>query len=63
MYRDISINLEPHEEAEARRLFSALSVNAQIEMPLDNTFWGALYGALTDQFGVKWMVNCQLEDI
>ncbi|OTG96141.1 VOC family protein [Acinetobacter sp. ANC 3832] len=59
----ISINLEPHEEAEARRLFSALSVNAQIEMPLDNTFWGALYGALTDQFGVKWMVNCQLEDI
>lgn len=24
-------------------------------------FWGALYGAFTDQFGVKWMVNCQLD--
>jgi len=36
-------------------------VNAQIEMPLEKTFWGALYGALTDQFGIKWMVNCQLE--
>lgn len=56
----ISINLEAHEEDEAQRLFNALSVNGNIEMPLDKTFWGALYGAFTDQFGVKWMVNCQL---
>jgi len=56
----ISINLESHEEDEARRLFNALSVNGDIEMALDKTFWGALYGAFTDQFGVKWMVNCQL---
>lgn len=56
----ISINLEAHEENEAQRLFNALSVNGDIEMPLDKTFWGALYGAFTDQFGVKWMVNCQL---
>lgn len=56
----ISINLESHEEDEARRLFNALSVNGEIEMALDKTFWGALYGAFTDQFGVKWMVNCQL---
>ena len=57
----ISINLEAHEEAEARRLFAALSENGHIEMALENTFWGALYGAFTDQFGVQWMVNCQLE--
>lgn len=56
----ISINLESHEQDEARRLFNALSVNGEIEMALDQTFWGALYGAFTDQFGVKWMVNCQL---
>lgn len=57
----ISINLHAHEQHKAKRLFDALSVNAQIEMPLEKTFWGALYGALTDQFGIKWMVNCQLE--
>jgi PhnB protein len=57
----ISINLNAHEQDEAKRLFDALSVNGQIEMPLDKTFWGALYGAFTDQFGIKWMVNCQLE--
>ena len=59
----ISINLEKHEQAEAQRLFDALSVNGQIEMPLEKTFWGALYGAFTDQFGVKWMVNCQIEEM
>lgn len=56
----ISINLESHEEDQAQRLFNDLSVNGEIEMALDKTFWGALYGAFTDQFGVKWMVNCQL---
>lgn len=58
----ISINLEAHEENETRRLFSELSVNGQVEMPLEATFWGALYGAFTDQFGIKWMVNCQLNE-
>lgn len=59
----ISINLNANEQAEAQRLFEALSVNGQIEIPLEKTFWGALYGAFTDQFGVKWMINCQLEEM
>ena len=57
----ISINLDQSEQNEAHRLFTALSEHGQIEMPLDKTFWGALYGAFTDQFGIKWMINCQLE--
>lgn len=58
----ISINLNAHEQEDAQRLFDALSINGQIEMPLEKTFWGALYGAFTDQFGIKWMINCQLEE-
>lgn len=57
----ISINLDASEQAEAQRLFDALSVNGQIEMPLEKTFWGALYAAFSDQFGIHWMINCQLE--
>lgn len=57
----IAINLEKDEQEKAKQLFDALSVNGQIEMPLEKTFWGALYGAFTDQFGIKWMVNCQLD--
>ena len=56
----ISINLDADEQAEAQRLFTALSENGQIEMPLQQTFWGALYGTFSDQFGIKWMINCQL---
>lgn len=59
----ISINLEPHEENQAQYLFTALSENGHIEMPLEKTFWGALYGAFTDQFGIKWMINCQLSEV
>lgn len=57
----IAINLEKDEQEKAKQLFDKLSVNGQIEMPLEKTFWGALYGAFTDQFGIKWMVNCQLD--
>ncbi|OTG84686.1 VOC family protein [Acinetobacter sp. ANC 4648] len=59
----ISINLEKNEQNQVQYLFDALSIHGQIEMPLEKTFWGALYGAFTDQFGVKWMVNCQLEEM
>jgi len=57
----ISINLDPSEQDKAQHLFDALSKSGTIEMPFNKTFWGALYGAFTDQFGIQWMVNCQLE--
>ena len=41
-------------------LFKKLSDGGTITMPLDNTFWGARFGMLTDKYGVPWMLNCQL---
>jgi PhnB protein len=26
-------------------------------MPMQDTFWGAYFGMLVDQFGVHWMIN------
>jgi PhnB protein len=52
------LNLEPDTRAETKRLFDALAVDATIEMPLQDMFWGAYYGSLTDQFGIQWMFNC-----
>ncbi|MBL8381582.1 MAG: VOC family protein [Burkholderiales bacterium] len=54
----VHINLEPDTRAEARRLFAALADGGRIEMPLQDMFWGALFGSCTDRFGVCWMVNC-----
>jgi len=44
-------------EAETQRIFNALaSAGGKVDMPLMKTFWSPLYGQVTDQFGVGWMV-------
>ena len=51
------ISLSVAEEAEAKRLFDALSGGGSVEMPLMPTFWSPLFGMCTDKFGVGWMVS------
>jgi PhnB protein len=41
--------------------FNALSAGGTVDSPLQDTFWGAKFGTLTDAFGVKWMFNCTLK--
>ncbi|KYF79249.1 hypothetical protein BE11_47795 [Sorangium cellulosum] len=48
--------------AEMARVFDALAAGGKVTMPLQDTFWGAKYGTLTDAFGIRWMFNCQRED-
>ena len=54
----VSINLEPDTRAETKKLFDALAQGGKVEMPLQDMFWGALFGSLVDRFGVRWMFNC-----
>ena len=54
----VHINLEPDSRAEADRLFNGLAAGGQVDMPLQDMFWGAYFGSLTDRFGIHWMVNC-----
>jgi PhnB protein len=52
----VSVHCESQEEID--RLFAAFSEKAKkITMPLQDAFWGARFGMLTDQFGVNWMFN------
>ena len=55
---NIYINLEPDTRAETDRLFAALSQGGNVEMPLQEMFWGGYFGSLTDRFGIRWMFNC-----
>lgn len=52
------INLEPDTREETRKIFTALSHEGNIESELQEMIWGGYYGAVTDKFGVRWMVNC-----
>jgi len=51
----ICINCESLQELE--RLFTALGERGKVTMPLQDRFWGARFGMLTDQFGINWMFN------
>jgi PhnB protein len=59
---NVHINLEPDTRAEADRLFNGLSNGGKVEMPLQDMFWGAYFGSFTDQFGIRWMINCTSKD-
>lgn len=57
--KGVAICLNLDETAEAERVFHALSEQASITMPIQETFWAQRFGMLTDQFGTPWMINCE----
>ena len=58
-FEGFSLSLSVPNEAEAERLFKALSDGGKVEMPLTKTFWARLFGMLTDRFGVGWMIGVE----
>lgn len=54
-----TISLHPSSREEADRVFASLSEGGAVTVPLADTFWGAYYGALTDRYGVQWMLNLE----
>lgn len=54
---NLYISLHPESREEADRLFNGLSKGGEVEMPMEDQFWGDYFGSFTDKFGVKWMVN------
>jgi PhnB protein len=56
-----SVSLHPSTPEEAKELFDGLAAGGTVTMPLEKSFWGALFGMFTDKFGVHWMVNHELK--
>jgi PhnB protein len=54
---NVHINLEPDSLSETERLFKDLSEGGTVEMPLQEMFWGGVFGSLADKFGLRWMFN------
>lgn len=51
------ISIFPDSREEADRLFARLSADGEVEMPMEDQFWGDYFGSLKDKFGVCWMIN------
>jgi PhnB protein len=55
-FKGFSLTLNPQNEADAKRLFGALSDGGQVHQPLIQTFFSPCFGVVNDKFGVGWMV-------
>lgn len=51
----LSVDVENADQLET--VFSKMAEGGKIDMPLQDTFWGARFGMLTDKFGIHWMFN------
>ena len=53
----IELTVNGNEEDDLRRIFDALSDGGTIRAQLEKMFWGDIFGALIDRFGIGWQVN------
>jgi len=56
-FEGFSLAITPADEAEAERVFEALSQDGLVTMKLEKTFWSPKFGMLQDKFGVSWMIS------
>jgi len=51
------ISISAESKAEADKIYNGLSEGGQIEMPIDDSPWGAYFGMFRDKYGIEWMVS------
>lgn len=53
----VSLSLHCDSEAQLRECYRMLSEGGSKDHPVETTFWGALFGDLTDRFGNHWLLH------
>ena len=54
--RSAYLSLGVDNDAEAERIFSALSDGGEVFMRMQETFFATRFGQLRDRFGINWMI-------
>lgn len=55
---NVQVCLQFDDVEDMTRKFQSLAASGKVMMDLHDTFWGARFGTLTDEFGIRWMFNC-----
>jgi PhnB protein len=53
----VALTLIGTDEAKLRKVYDDLSAGGTPDNPLEKVFWGDIFGAVTDKFGINWQVN------
>ena len=54
--RSAYLSIGADNDAEAERMFEALSQGGKVFMPMQETFFATRFGQLRDRFGINWMI-------
>jgi PhnB protein len=54
---NIWLSLDMETADEIKSVYEELSKDGQIQMELQDTFWGATYAVVGDKFGLTWELN------
>jgi PhnB protein len=55
---NISLSIDCDSNEQLNKAFTKMAEGGKITMPVQEQFWGATFGMLTDKFGIHWMFNC-----
>lgn len=58
---DVSLMLDCDSEDQIRTVYDELAEGGKKTHLLETTFWNALFGDLTDKFGINWLLHYQME--
>lgn len=58
---NVFLNIDFADTASQDKAFNKLAAGGRVIMPLQDTFWGARFGMLTDKYGINWMSNCEIK--
>ena len=54
--RSAYLSLGVESDAEAKRVYAALSDGGEVFMPMQETFFATRFAQLRDRFGINWMI-------
>jgi PhnB protein len=55
-FQGFALSLTAPSDADAEKMFAALSDGGKVQMPLTKTFFSSNFGMVADRFGISWMV-------
>ena len=53
----VELSLIGTDDARLRELFDALAQGGTVRTKLERQFWGDVFGAVTDRYGIGWQIN------
>ncbi|RTZ13526.1 VOC family protein [Vibrio aquaticus] len=57
---NVALSLVFDDLDEQARVYDKLLEGGHIMRPLEDAFWGGRFGKVEDQFGVRWILHCDL---